>query len=183
VRSAEEELNALQTKLNADYVVLRTRRDNLGTDPAALAAFNQDAATYAAAKNDLSLKAGRLAQLRADAMRLTDQVFLEAREKSKSNPKAVIATSQHEPVRAAKPKQISVGQGDVIMYTTRRCPACIAAKQYFARRGVPYTEFDVESNGAARSEFDKLGGRAVPLIIVKGRQMVGFNQAELEQLL
>jgi glutaredoxin len=63
------------------------------------------------------------------------------------------------------------------MYTTRRCPACIAAKQYFARRGVPYTEFDVESNGAARSEFDKLGGHAVPLIMSKaGRWWVSIRR-------
>jgi hypothetical protein len=46
IRVAEEELNALQAKLNVDYVVLRTRRENLGTNQAALAAFNQDAATY-----------------------------------------------------------------------------------------------------------------------------------------
>ena len=71
----------------------------------------------------------------------------------------------------------------MIMYTTRHCPACLAAKQYLARRGVTYKEFDVETSGSARADFDKLGGRAVPLIIVKGRQMVGFNQAELEKLL
>jgi len=48
---------------------------------------------------------------------------------------------------------------------------------------VTYKEFDVETSGGARADFDKLGGHAVPLIIVKGRQMVGFNQAELEKLL
>jgi len=184
VRASEQDLATLQTKLNADYEALKARRVTLGTDAAALAAFNKDAATYTAEKTDLSVKAGRLAQLRADVVRLTDQLFLEAREKAKLDPKSGFAlVAQREPARAATPRPISVSDGDVIMYTTRHCPACLAAKQYLARRGVTYKEFDVETSGGARADFDKLGGHAVPLIIVKGRQMVGFDQAELEKLL
>ncbi len=185
LRTAEQELGHLQGKLNSDYESLTKRRATAGTDQATLAAFNEDAATYASEKTLLSVKAGRVAQLRADVVRLTDQVFLEAREaaKTKSNSKPVFATSQRQSLRAEALKPVTVKPGDVVMYSTRRCPACVKAKQYFASRGVSYTEIDVESDPKGREEFDKRGGHAVPMIVVKGKQMVGFNQGELEKLL
>ena len=183
VRLAEQDLAELQAKLNVDYVVLKARRENLRADPAALAAFNQDAAAYDAAKMDLSVKAGRLAQLRADQLQLTDQVFLEAREKAKGSGKSGPFATQRSPSGPATPKPITVGPGDIVMYTTKHCPACLAAKQYLAGRGVRFKEVDVESSWDGRAEFDKLGGRSVPLILVKGQRIVGFDRAELERLL
>jgi glutaredoxin len=184
VQFAEKEFAALQAKLATDYTTLKSRREALGSDPAAIAEFNEEAAAYAAEKTALSIQAGRLAQLRADQVRMTDRVFLEARERARKSPSAVPAlASPVEAARASASKPVSVSRGDVVMYTTKRCPACVAAKQYFARQGVPYREVDVESDREGRAEFSKLGGNAVPLIIVKGQRMVGFNQRELEKLL
>ncbi len=181
VSRVEQEVAALQAKLNSDYESLKTRRAALGTDPAAVEAFNRDAAAYAVAKTDLSVKSGMLVQLKLEQAQLTDQVFLQARESAKTKPKPA---GVPPPTRAAAtPRPITVTQGDVLMYTTTRCPACIAAKQYLARRGVPYREINVENDRDGMAEFQKRGGRAVPLIVVKGRQMVGFDERELDKLL
>jgi glutaredoxin 3 len=40
----------------------------------------------------------------------------------------------------------------VTIYTASDCPWCGKAKQYLARRGVPFTEIDVETDEAAAHE-------------------------------
>lgn len=71
----------------------------------------------------------------------------------------------------------------VVMYTTASCPACHAAKSYFARKGVNYEEKDVNSSPAFRQEFQNLGGQGVPLIMVGNERMDGFSAQRLDQLL
>ena len=69
------------------------------------------------------------------------------------------------------------------MYTTARCPACVAAKAYLSRRGVRYEERDVNRSSEARQEFQSLGGRGVPLIVVGTERMEGFNAQRFEQMI
>ncbi len=71
----------------------------------------------------------------------------------------------------------------VVMYTTSRCPACKAAKQYFAQKGVSYDEIDVETSRSGYEEFRKLGGQGVPLIMVGDKRLEGFNPAALDATL
>ena len=69
------------------------------------------------------------------------------------------------------------------MFTTATCPACRSAKEYFARKGVPYEERDVNGSPATMQEFQRLGGRGVPLILVGDEKMEGFSAQRLDQLL
>lgn len=71
----------------------------------------------------------------------------------------------------------------VVIYTTQSCPACHAAKAYFARKGVSYEERDVEHDPAAQEDFQRMGARGVPVILVGSEQMVGFSEQRLNQLL
>jgi glutaredoxin len=75
------------------------------------------------------------------------------------------------------------GKPKVIMYTTSHCPACKAAKQYLAQKGVPYQEIDVESSRDGAAAFQKLGGHGVPLILVGDKKMEGFSPQALDALL
>jgi glutaredoxin len=71
----------------------------------------------------------------------------------------------------------------VKMYATSWCPYCAKARAYFSRRGVVYTEIDVEKSAEGLAEFRKLGGRGVPLIVVGVERMNGYSEARLAQLL
>ena len=71
----------------------------------------------------------------------------------------------------------------VVMYSTSWCPHCKRAKVYFAKRNVSYQEIDVESSESGKRAFDALGGGGVPLILVNGKAMRGFDEAGMEQLL
>lgn len=73
---------------------------------------------------------------------------------------------------------------DVKIYTTPTCPYCIKAKDYFTKKGVKYTEYNVAQDRKALQEMIKLsGGRSVPVITADDEVMIGFNQARLDEIL
>ena len=57
------------------------------------------------------------------------------------------------------------------------------AKKYLDDKGVSYQERNVSSDPNARKELVAKGYRGVPVIIVDGEEMVGFNKEKLEKLL
>lgn len=72
----------------------------------------------------------------------------------------------------------------VVIYTTSTCSWCHRAKEYFSRKGIPYTEYDVgQDREKAREMTQKSGQMGVPVILVDGVVVVGFNQAKLDSLL
>ncbi|MCB1736959.1 MAG: DUF4124 domain-containing protein [Gammaproteobacteria bacterium] len=71
----------------------------------------------------------------------------------------------------------------VVMYTTRHCGYCQKAKAHLRRLGIPYDERDVESSSNNRSEFRKLGGKGVPLIVVGDQLMKGYRAENLDAML
>ena len=48
---------------------------------------------------------------------------------------------------------------------------------------MPYTEEDVSRDPKSASELQQLGQRGVPVILVNGHMVVGFDRAQLERLL
>lgn len=72
---------------------------------------------------------------------------------------------------------------EVVMYATSWCPYCAKARAYFAQSGIAYVEHDVEKSAIARAEFKRLGGRAVPLIVVGREKMDGFSEVGFEFLM
>ena len=71
----------------------------------------------------------------------------------------------------------------VVMYATSWCGYCAQARAYFAKKGVPYIEHDVEKSQAAHAEFKRLGGRGVPLIVHGANTMRGFRAESFDALL
>lgn len=73
---------------------------------------------------------------------------------------------------------------EVVVYTAPTCPYCRLAKEFFAQRGVPFTERDVAADPAAAEELVRLSRqRAVPVITIDNQVVVGFDRAALERLL
>lgn len=68
----------------------------------------------------------------------------------------------------------------VIMYSTSWCGYCKKAKKYFQANNIPFSERDIETSKKAKSEYDKLGGKAVPVILVGKKKLQGFNEASFE---
>ncbi|MGO1369894.1 MAG: glutaredoxin family protein [Senegalia sp. (in: firmicutes)] len=72
---------------------------------------------------------------------------------------------------------------NVTVYTSSTCPHCTSAKEYLKEKGVDFTEKNVTTDSAARKELIQKGYMGVPVIIVDGEEMVGFDKNRLEELL
>lgn len=77
---------------------------------------------------------------------------------------------------AARPETITI-------YTADWCRICHRAKDYMKEKGYSFRERDIEKSRSAKLEFDRLGGKGVPVILVGGKRMNGFSPGKLEQLL
>jgi glutaredoxin 3 len=73
---------------------------------------------------------------------------------------------------------------EVVVYTTATCGYCHQLKQYLAQREIPYREIDVAADAEAAAEMVSLSGqRGVPVVVIDGQVVVGFNRARIDQLL
>ena len=72
----------------------------------------------------------------------------------------------------------------VVIYSTPTCPYCKRAKDYLTRKGIAYTDYDVAADREkAKEMIQKSKQMGVPVIMVDGEIIVGFNQAKLDNLL
>jgi len=78
----------------------------------------------------------------------------------------------------------NVAEKRVVIYSTDTWPWCRRAKEYLSQKGIQYTEYNVaRDRDKAREMIQKSGQMGVPVIIVDGQIVVGFNQSALEKLL
>ena len=81
------------------------------------------------------------------------------------------------------PEQSSIAtkplkQNEVTLYTTSWCGFCQKARTYFRKKGIKFTEYDIEKNSRAahtkRLLDKKYQGRGVPLAIINGKGIHGY---------
>ncbi|MET0048321.1 MAG: glutaredoxin domain-containing protein [Sedimenticola sp.] len=71
----------------------------------------------------------------------------------------------------------------ITLYSTRNCGYCRQAKAFLQKKKLPFVEFDVERNRRAFTEFQRAGGRGVPLIVIGRKALNGFQPKQLEKAL
>ena len=70
----------------------------------------------------------------------------------------------------------AAGGPEVTMYATGWCPYCARARALLERKGVTWTEIDVEADPGRRAEMiEKSGRRTVPQIFVGDRHVGGSD--------
>jgi glutaredoxin 3 len=66
---------------------------------------------------------------------------------------------------------------EIQIYTTRICPYCIMAKRLLDKKGVPYTEINVDSEPGLREEMMlRTKRRTVPQIYIGDYHVGGFDE-------
>ncbi len=69
----------------------------------------------------------------------------------------------------------------VIIYSADWCAFCHAAKDYLDKKGVKYTDKNVEKDPAAGMEaVDKSGQRGIPVIDIDGTIILGFDRPKID---
>jgi glutaredoxin 3 len=72
---------------------------------------------------------------------------------------------------------------DVIVYTSPTCPYCKMVKDFLSQRGISFEERDVSRNSSYAQELVRSTGQmGVPVTIISGEIVVGFDRGRLEQL-
>ena len=72
----------------------------------------------------------------------------------------------------------------VEIYTTPTCVYCKMAKELFATHNIPYTEYNVAEDAEKRNELiAKSGQMGVPVILIDGEVVLGFDEEKLRSLL
>jgi glutaredoxin 3 len=68
----------------------------------------------------------------------------------------------------------------VTIYSTPTCHFCHMAKDFFTEKGVQFTDYNVASDAAKRTEMIQLTGQlGVPVIVINDDIMVGFDRNRL----
>lgn len=76
------------------------------------------------------------------------------------------------------------GEHEVIVYSTPTCPWCSRAKAYLTQLGVPYEDKDVSRDVEAAREMVRISGQmGVPVLVIDGNVIVGFDKPRIDELL
>ena len=71
---------------------------------------------------------------------------------------------------------------EVVMYSTAWCGYCKKARAYFRENNISFTDHDIENDSFAKRDYDRLGGRGVPVILVGDKRMNGFSVRGFENI-
>jgi len=72
----------------------------------------------------------------------------------------------------------------VKVYSTPTCPYCIRAKKYLSDKGIAFENIDVSADEEALKQMvDVSGQMGVPVLVVDGDVIVGFDQSRIDQKL
>jgi len=72
----------------------------------------------------------------------------------------------------------------VILFSSTSCPWCLRAKNYLREKGVRVKEIKVDKDPQAAQDLLKMTGRmAVPVLVIGGKKVVGFDRQKIDKLL
>jgi len=97
-------------------------------------------------------------------------------KKSNQNPNSnsAKARNQHKQGGAKKSANVEI-------YTASFCPHCQDAKMYMQVNKIKFTEYNLEKSKGAEKKFLSLGGKKIPLLVVKGKILRSWNQEAFEK--
>ncbi len=81
-----------------------------------------------------------------------------------------------QPVYEEKRK---VANASVELFVTSWCGYCRKLEQFLDAKGVHYTRYDIEKDADARQRYQRLGVRGVPVTIVDGAVIIGYDPAAI----
>jgi len=79
---------------------------------------------------------------------------------------------------------MSAAKPQVTVYSATWCAFCHAAKDYLDKKGITYTDKDVDSDRTFAEEAVSLSGqRGIPVLEINGTIIVGFDRPRIDAAL
>lgn len=70
----------------------------------------------------------------------------------------------------------------VEIYTSDTCIQCKKVKEYFKDNDIEFIEYNISSNQEYKRELIKKGYLSVPVIVIDGQDILGFDLTRIKQL-
>jgi glutaredoxin len=68
------------------------------------------------------------------------------------------------------------GQGKVTLYATDWCPYCAKTRALLEREHIAYQEYNIETSEEGRSQYQRLAGKGVPVLLIDGEVVRGYHE-------
>ncbi len=87
--------------------------------------------------------------------------------------------------RSARPttEKPKAATNSVIVLSKPGCSYCLRAKQFLDNNSIRYTEYNIKTSSEGRRLFQQHNGRGVPLLLINGNVIRGFDVAQMRQAL
>ena len=73
--------------------------------------------------------------------------------------------------------RITTNMKKIIIYSTRICPYCVRAKNFFSKKNIEYTEIMIDRDPEQMREMmEKSGRQSVPQIFIGETYVGGYNE-------
>lgn len=77
--------------------------------------------------------------------------------------------------RLAAQVAANAGPDDIHMIASATCAYCAAARAWFDENHVPFSACEIEHDAACAAAYDALLAPGTPVMLVRGRRLVGFS--------
>jgi glutaredoxin 3 len=72
----------------------------------------------------------------------------------------------------------------VTVYSATWCAFCHAAKDYLDKKGIAYTDKDIDSDPSIAQEAMKVSGQTgIPVLNINGKIIIGFDRPRIDAAL
>lgn len=71
----------------------------------------------------------------------------------------------------------------VVLYATDWCGYCRKAREFFKQHNIAYVEYDIEKSAEGKAQYNQLHGSGIPLIVIRGDVMRGYDPNALKKAL
>lgn len=82
------------------------------------------------------------------------------------------------------PPDFSAGHPEgVVLYATDWCGYCKKTREFFKQHNIAYVEYDIEKSQEGKAQYDKLRGSGIPLVVIRGEVLRGYDPNTMKKLL
>lgn len=69
----------------------------------------------------------------------------------------------------------AASRADVVLFATTWCGYCAKTRDLLNKSGVPFVEHDIETSAEGKNQYDAIGGRGVPILLINGEIVRGYD--------
>lgn len=79
-------------------------------------------------------------------------------------------------------EQVNQYPGEVVLYATSWCGYCKKTRALLRDQQIAFTEYDIEKSERGAREFKALNGRGIPLVLIDGEVVRGYDPDRILKL-